>query len=91
MPFLEIITNITLTRAQAEELALSLSAFAAETLKMPQAAFGINVRANEVLTFAGNWDPCTPSDFDPITQNSRNLPSLHDYAEAATCYTRMYD
>lgn len=60
MPFVELITNVTLTRAQAEEVALSLSAFAAETLKKPESAFGINVRANEVLTFAGNWDPCTP-------------------------------
>jgi hypothetical protein len=58
MPFLELITNVTLTRAQAEEVALSLSAFAAVTLKKPESAFGINVRANEVLTFAGNWDPC---------------------------------
>ena len=59
MPFLELITNVTLTRAQTEELALSLSAHAAETLQKPESAFGINVRANEVLTFAGNWDPCT--------------------------------
>ena len=59
MPFLELITNVTLTRAQTEEVALSLSAFAAQTLKKPEVAFGINVRANEVLTFAGNWDPCT--------------------------------
>ena len=58
MPFIELITNVTLTRAQTEELALSLSAHAAETLKKPEIAFGINVRANEVLTFAGNWDPC---------------------------------
>jgi phenylpyruvate tautomerase len=58
MPFLELITNVTLTRAQTEEVALSLSAFAAETLKKPESAFGINVRANEVLTFAGTWAPC---------------------------------
>jgi len=24
----------------------------------PEAVFGINVRAGEVLTFAGNFDPC---------------------------------
>jgi hypothetical protein len=58
MPFVELITNVSLTRAQAEELALSLSACAAETLQKPEFAFGINVRANEVLTFAGNQDPC---------------------------------
>jgi len=58
MPFVELVTNVSLTRAQAEELALSLSACAAETLQKPEIAFGINVRANEVLTFAGNQDPC---------------------------------
>jgi hypothetical protein len=58
MPFVELITNVSLTRAQTEELALSLSACAAETLQKPEFAFGINVRANEVLTFAGNQDPC---------------------------------
>jgi hypothetical protein len=58
MPFVELITNVSLTRAQTEELALSLSACAAETLQKPEVAFGINVRANEVLTFAGNQDPC---------------------------------
>jgi phenylpyruvate tautomerase len=58
MPFVELITNVSLTRAQTEELALSLSACAAETLQKPEFVFGINVRANEVLTFAGNWDPC---------------------------------
>jgi hypothetical protein len=60
MPFVELITNVSLTRAQTEELALSLSACAAETLQKPEFAFGVNVRANEVLTFAGNWDPCMP-------------------------------
>jgi hypothetical protein len=60
MPFVELVTNVTLTHAQAEEVALSLSTFCAQTLKIPEAAFGINVRANEVLTFGGNWDPCTP-------------------------------
>jgi phenylpyruvate tautomerase len=58
MPFVELITNVSLTRGQTEELALSLSACAAETLQKPEFVFGINVRANEVLTFAGNWDPC---------------------------------
>jgi hypothetical protein len=58
MPFVELITNVSLTRAQVEELALSLSVCAAETLQKPELAFGINVRANEVLTFAGNQDPC---------------------------------
>ena len=58
MPFVELVTNVSLTRAQTEELALSLSACAAETLQKPEFVFGINVRANEVLTFAGNQDPC---------------------------------
>ena len=58
MPFVELVTNVSLTRAQTEELALSLSACAAETLQKPEFVFGINVRANEVLTFAGNCDPC---------------------------------
>jgi hypothetical protein len=58
MPFVELITNVSLTRKQTEELALSLSTCAAETLQKPEFVFGINVRANEVLTFAGNWDPC---------------------------------
>jgi len=54
MPFVELITSVALTRAQAKEIAFSLSAFAAATLKKPEPAFGTNVLANEVLAFAGN-------------------------------------
>ena len=58
MPFLELLTNVELSKDEAKSLALELSATAAKILKKPEPAFGINVRAGEVLTFAGNFDPC---------------------------------
>lgn len=58
MPFLELLTNVELSKDEARNLALELSAHAAKVLGKPESAFGINIRAGEVLTFAGNFDPC---------------------------------
>ncbi|EEH05802.1 conserved hypothetical protein [Histoplasma capsulatum var. duboisii H88] len=58
MPFLELLTNATLSREQSKELALSLSKTASEILRKPEALISVRVQANEVLTFAGTHDPC---------------------------------
>lgn len=72
MPFLELLTNATLSREQSKELALSLSKTASEILRKPEALISVRVQANEVLTFAGTHDPCiNPS---VATSKSLNFP-----------------
>ncbi|KKZ68187.1 hypothetical protein EMCG_06148 [[Emmonsia] crescens] len=58
MPFLELLTNVTLSREQSKELALSLSRAASEILKKPESLISVQIRADEILTFAGTHDPC---------------------------------
>ncbi|OJD28027.1 hypothetical protein ACJ73_00582 [Blastomyces percursus] len=56
MPFLELLTNVTLPRA--EDHALSLSKTAAEMLEKPESLISFQVCVDEILTFAGTHDPC---------------------------------
>ncbi|PGH05009.1 hypothetical protein AJ79_06895 [Helicocarpus griseus UAMH5409] len=58
MPFLELLTNVALSREQSKDLAISLSNKASEALKKPVALIGVQIRADEILTFAGTHDPC---------------------------------
>ncbi|EEQ92561.1 uncharacterized protein BDCG_07681 [Blastomyces dermatitidis ER-3] len=58
MPFLELLTNVALSREQSKDLALSLSKTAAEILQKPESLISVQVRADEILTFAGTHDPC---------------------------------
>ncbi|PGH01642.1 hypothetical protein GX51_05084 [Blastomyces parvus] len=58
MPFLELLTNAALSREQSKDLALSLSKKAAEILQKPESLISVQVRVDEILTFAGTHDPC---------------------------------
>lgn len=58
MPFIELITNIDLSTSRKKEVALSLSAESAKILNKPPQVFGVSIRSGEVLSFAGNFDPC---------------------------------
>ncbi|EEH38237.1 hypothetical protein PAAG_01158 [Paracoccidioides lutzii Pb01] len=58
MPFIELLTNVALSREQSKELALSLSKVSARILKKPESFISVQIRSDEVLTFAGTHDPC---------------------------------
>lgn len=62
MPFLQLITNLPLEKSVANKLAVDLSKVASDVLGKPEHVMSVQIKGDEVLTFAGSTDPCSAQD-----------------------------